>query len=51
MLLKKKLPLFLLLCTTLLAFAGLHRAVANGTTKVLADGGAPLPPIPPGLWS
>ena len=51
MLFKKGLLLFLLLCTTLLAFAGSDRALANGTTKVLADGGAPLPPIPPALWS
>lgn len=50
MLSKKGLRLFLLLCTTLVAFAGLHHAMANGATKVLADGGAPLPPIPD-IWS
>ena len=42
--LKKGIRLFFFLCTTLLAFVGLHHSVASGATKVLADGGSPLPP-------
>jgi hypothetical protein len=47
MLRKKGIHLFLFLCATLLTPAGLHRYVTNSSTKIQADGGAPMPrPIP-----